>query len=97
MKCYYTFQVSVGKMKYDSTKRKGILDKSFTLRKVFINKNATYDSVVDRIRDEVFESGEMEGNVNFFSKYVIHNSIVSATVILSMLHLILKAKLAKSC
>lgn len=35
-------QVSVGKMKYGSAKRKEILDKSFTLRKVFINKNATY-------------------------------------------------------
>ena len=50
-------------MKYDSAKRKGVLDKSFTLRKVFVNKNATYESVVERIRDEVFESSEMEGKV----------------------------------
>ena len=54
-------QISVGKMKYDELKCKGVHDKAFPLQKIFINKDASYSSVLERIKAELYESDDMEG------------------------------------
>ena len=42
-----TIQISVGKMMYDEYKGKGVKEKGTTCHKVFINKEASYGSVLD--------------------------------------------------
>ena len=54
-------QVSVGKMIYDERKGKGVKEKGTTCHKVFINKEASYSSVLERVRDEMYDTTENEG------------------------------------
>ena len=46
--------ILVGKMMYDEHKGKGVKEKGTTCHKIFINKEASYGSVLDRVRDEMY-------------------------------------------
>ena len=46
---------------YDKHKEKGVKEKGTTCHKVFINKEASYGSVLDRVRDEMYGTTEIEG------------------------------------
>ena len=48
-------------MIYDERKGKGVKEKGNTCHKVFINKEASYTSVLERIWDEMYETTENEG------------------------------------
>ena len=62
-------QISVGKMKYDELKCKGVHDKACSIQKIFINKDASYSSVLERIKAELYESDDMEGIEEFVCMY----------------------------
>ena len=56
-----TIQISVGKMMYDEHKGKGVKEKGTTCYKIFINKEASYGSVLDRVQDEMYGTTVIEG------------------------------------
>ena len=47
-------------MKYDIIKCKGVQIKGFTLQKIFLNKDATYESVLQRVKEDLYETTERE-------------------------------------
>ena len=43
-------------MKYDEAKSRGVQKKGQTGKKVFINRDADYDTALERIREELYQS-----------------------------------------
>ena len=54
-------KVTIGKMMYDPSKGKGIVDKGFMGRKVFVNKDASYSSVVKVLKKATFPTSDVSG------------------------------------
>ena len=54
-------QISVGRMKYDSEKGRGVVDGSYERRKVFINRDASYQSVLSLLKETTYPEAEQDG------------------------------------
>ena len=50
-------QVTVGRMLYSHKKGRGVVDKQFGTRKIFVHKHASYDHFLQRVKTEVFHDG----------------------------------------
>ena len=53
--------MSIGKMLFDEVKGRGIIDRSFGGRRIFMNKGAAYLKVLDIMRQETFPSDDLNG------------------------------------
>ena len=47
-------------MKYDEAKSRGVQNKGQTGKKVFINRDADYDTALERIREELYGTTKMK-------------------------------------
>lgn len=54
-------QISVGRMKYDSQKGRGVVDGSYERKKVFMNKDASYQSVLSLLKEATYSEAEEDG------------------------------------
>ena len=53
-------------MYFNEKKGKGVLDRSFPARKVFLHKDANYESVLCRMRREVFPKERKEFSYTYY-------------------------------
>ena len=60
-------QISIAKMKYDPCKGRGVQLKGSSAMKVFINKEADYESVLERVREDLFGSVDRQGTTPDFT------------------------------
>lgn len=48
-------------MKYDHSKGRGVVDTTYTRRKIFINKDAPYKSVLELIKEATYSTTDEDG------------------------------------
>lgn len=48
-------------MKYDHSKGRGVVDTTYTQRKIFINKDASYKSVLELIKEATYPTTDEDG------------------------------------
>ena len=62
-------------MTFDEGKGKGVCNREFVNRKIFLHRNASYIKVLDQLRQETFPSDNVNGELIFVSAYILFSCL----------------------